>query len=149
MTPRPARTKPRDTRATDELLRAHGLRRTDPRVTVLEFLRRRPKPISHGELTDALAPIGLDRVTVYRNLMDLAEAGILVRSDLGDHVWRFELRSGHGEDARHPHFVCTDCGGITCLPEASVSLVPGRRSPRALRTRDVTIQLKGLCDACA
>jgi Fur family ferric uptake transcriptional regulator len=143
------RTKPGDTRAIDDLLRAHGLRRTDPRVAVLGFLHGHPKPISHAELTDALAPLGLDRVTVYRNLVDLAEAGILVRSDLGDHVWRFELTGGHAEEASHPHFVCTDCGGITCLPDASVSLVPSRRSPRALRTGHVAIQLKGVCDGCA
>ena len=80
-----SRTKPGDTRAVDDLLRAHGLRRTDPRVAVLGFLHGQPKPISHAELTDALAPRGLDRVTVYRNLVDLAEAGILVRSDLHGH----------------------------------------------------------------
>ena len=133
----------------DDVLRGHGLRRTNPRVAVLEFLRAHPKPLSHGDITAALEPSGLDRATVYRNLMDLAEAGILVRSDMGDHIWRFELLREHADAPSHAHFVCTDCGGVTCLPEASVTLTPSKQAPKALRKRDVVVQVKGVCDACA
>lgn len=136
-------------REIDAALRSHGLRRTNPRVAVLEFLRAHPKPWSHGDLTAALEPRGLDRATVYRNLMDLAEVGILVRSDVGDHIWRFELRREHDDLSAHPHFVCTDCGGVTCLPEASVTLRPSKQAPKALRGRDVVVSVKGVCDACA
>ncbi len=132
-------------------LRSHGLRSTSPRLAVLAHLQRATSPLSHGEITEALAGHGFDRATVYRNLMDLAERRILVRSDLGDHVWRFELRrqehaSGHGTD--HPHFVCTDCGDIECLPPVAVRVVGAEGAPRALAQKAVEVQVKGLCDDC-
>ena len=118
------------------LLRSSGLRSTGARLAVLQYLHDIGGPNSHGELFDALADRGFDRATIYRNLMDLAEAGIVSRTDLGDHVWRFELKKGargenHTED--HPHFVCVDCGSVACLPGwtcASPALAPApRRSP--------------------
>jgi Fur family ferric uptake transcriptional regulator len=118
----------------------------------LAYVQRATSPLSHGEITEALAGHGFDRATVYRNLMDLADKGILARSDLGDHVWRFELRraespaQGHGTD--HPHFVCTDCGDIECLPTVAVRVVGAEGAPRALASKAVEVQVKGLCDDC-
>jgi len=48
-------------------------------------------PMSHADVAGELASHGLDRATVYRNLMDLADAGLVSRADHGDHVWRFSL----------------------------------------------------------
>lgn len=131
-------------------LREAGLRSTAPRLAVLEYLHRVGAPASHGELHERLSSAGFDRATLYRNLMDLAEAGLVTRTDLGDHVWRFELKSasanGHADD--HPHFVCTDCGGVSCLPGASVRISAPKGAPRALERKAVKIQLSGLCDAC-
>jgi Fur family ferric uptake transcriptional regulator len=133
-------------------LRRHGLRSTSPRLAVLAHLQRATSPLSHGEITEALAGHGFDRATVYRNLMDLADKGIVARSDLGDHVWRFELRrkeapaGGHGTG--HPHFVCTDCGDIECLPPLAVKVVGAEGAPRALAQKAVEVQVKGLCDEC-
>ena len=108
-----------------------GLRSTAPRIAVLRRLLVATTPVSHGELVDTLAEEGMDRTTVYRNLVDLTEAGLVQRTDLGDHVWRFELKRGDGESVRHPHFTCTDCGAVSCLPEVTVSVKPARacRSP--------------------
>ena len=122
----------------DEVLRSHGLRRTAARLRVLRWFQANPRPITHGELVRALEPEGFDYATVYRNLVDLAEAGILARIDLGDHVWRFEQKT------EHPHFICTDCGTVTCLPKGSVKL-----TLKKLARRPVTVQLKGVCDECA
>ena len=92
----------------------------------------------------------MDRTTVYRNLVDLTEAGLVQRTDLGDHVWRFELKRGEGASIRHPHFTCTDCGTVSCLPEVTLSVKKGKGVPRSLsKQRGVEIQLRGKCDACA
>jgi Fur family ferric uptake transcriptional regulator len=107
-------------------------------------------PLSHSEVFERIGDQGIDRVTVYRNLTDLAEAGLLRRTDLGDRVWRFEWQSAAGDDthAVHPHFLCSDCGAIACLPLSSVALRAVRGTPRSLRQRDVEIHVRGLCDAC-
>jgi Fur family ferric uptake transcriptional regulator len=133
------------------LLRSVGLRSTAPRIAVLEYVHTHSGPNSHAELFEALGDKGFDRATIYRILMDLAEAGILSRTDLGDHVWRFELKKGvggaeHTED--HPHFVCVDCGEVSCLPGLSLRLEGPTRAPKAVAKNKVAVQLKGRCDNC-
>lgn len=138
----------------DELrsvIRKAGLRSTSPRIAVLRRLSVASTPISHGELVEVLASDGMDRTTIYRNLVDLTEVGLVSRTDLGDHVWRFELKrgTGNGDDARHPHFTCSDCGAVSCLPEVTLKVKQGKGVPRALTQQKVEIQLRGRCDACA
>jgi Fur family transcriptional regulator, ferric uptake regulator len=131
-------------------IRELGMRSTGPRVAVLAYLRTATSPLSHTEIHEALADRGYDRATIYRNLMDLAEAGLLLRSDLGDHVWRFERRGGKEGAANtgHPHFVCVDCGGVSCLPDQAVKVRAASGTPRALATKQVEVQIKGRCDDC-
>jgi Fur family ferric uptake transcriptional regulator len=127
-------------------VRSKGLRATPPRLAVLELLRACDAPVSHAEVADRLASRAWDRATIYRNLIDLAEAGLVRRTDVGDHVWRFEVvRDDH--DAAHPHFVCTECGTVECLPELELA-TRRARAPRAVRQRQVEVQVRGLCDAC-
>lgn len=123
-----------------------GLRRTQPRLAVLRRLGELDAPVSHGELADGLGK--LDRATVYRTLTDFTEAGLVARTDLGDHVWRFQLvRAGQVEHGQsHPHLVCTECNTVSCLPGVKVQLTLPRGQKR-LSTAEV--QLKGVCEACA
>lgn len=138
----------------DELraaVRARGLRATPSRLAVLDVVRGTEAPVSHGEVADRLASQAWDRATIYRNLTDLAEVGLLRRTDVGDHVWRFEAIEH--EASAHPHFVCTECGVVECLPEIELTLrrpEPSRRvrAPRAVKQRQVEVHVRGLCDAC-
>jgi Fur family transcriptional regulator, ferric uptake regulator len=139
-------------RAFQDLLRSSGLRSTAPRIAVLQYLHDTSEPGSHAELFNALADKGFDRATIYRNLMDLAEAGIVSRTDLGDHVWRFELKKGvagtsHSDE--HPHFVCMDCGEVSCLPGLSFELKGSSGAPKSVSRNKVAVQLKGRCDNCS
>ena len=130
-------------------IRATGLRSTGSRIAVLRHLGASATPVSHAEIADALEPAGFDRATLYRNLIDLTDAGLLSRTDHGDHVWRYELRdSRSGAVGKHPHFTCIDCGDVACLPGASVEISVPRRSPRALRKRRFEVQFTGVCDRC-
>ena len=131
-------------------LRTAGLRSTAPRVAVLNHLEQIVQPASHAEIVDALAPLGFDRATVYRNLMDLTEAGLVTRTDLGDHVWRFELKRKTDSHAiAHPHFVCVDCGTVACLPGGSIRIMPAQGMPRSVGAKAIEVQVKGRCDRCA
>lgn len=125
-------------------IRGAGLRATPSRIAVLALVRATESPMSHGDVADQLASESWDRATIYRNLTDLAEAKLLVRTDIGDHVWRFEAATHTGQ---HPHFVCTDCGTVECLPE--LELVVKRRAPRAVKQRQVEVSVRGRCDACS
>jgi Fur family ferric uptake transcriptional regulator len=133
-----------------EQLRGAGLRRTRPRIAVLRYMWTISHPVAHADVAAALDKEGLDRVSVYRVLIDLARVGILSRSDVGDHVWRFELQRGDRSHYReHAHFVCVSCGSVACLSDKAVLVVAQPRLPRSVRARRVEVQLKGECDACA
>ena len=64
------------------MVRAKGLRATPLRLAVLELLRASDAPRSHGDVADRLASQAWDRATIYRNLTDLAEAGLVRRTDV-------------------------------------------------------------------
>lgn len=133
-----------------EALRAAGLRSTTSRVAVLQHLAGASKPLSHADVADTLVPTGYDKSTLYRCLVELADAGLLSRLDAGDHSWRFELRRGeehHGSE--HPHFVCTDCGEVSCLPDVEVKITSPRQSKGPKMGEVSEIFLKGKCPECA
>jgi len=131
-----------------KLLRDSGLRSTSARIAVLQQLRKAGRPQSHAEVASAVAALGLDKATVFRNLNDLTEAGLLSRSELGDHVWRFEIRTEkHSHGAAHPHFLCIDCGSVTCLPG---STIPTALKSSAESIGEITeILVRGHCHNCA
>lgn len=125
-------------------LRELGLRATRPRLAVLQVLQEADAPASHADVVDALAKGGWDRATLYRNLNDLADAGLLRRMDV-DHTWRFELiREAHADDG-HPHFVCVTCGDIQCLGDIEIQA----DGPAAeLLSRQHEVQIRGVCAEC-
>lgn len=122
-------------------LRAHGLRATASRLAVLRQLRAAERPMSHHDVVEAIGDQTWDRATLYRNLVDLTEAGLLRRVSLGA-TWHFEQTG----EASHAHFVCTECGNVECAPQMQV--VSGKGSPKSVTSGNVDVQLHGLCDDC-
>ena len=108
-------------------IRALGLRCTAARLAVLQHLMEATGPETHAEVSLALANTGFDRATIYRNLTELTDVGLVSRIELGDHVWRFEVRRVGRDGKRaldHPHFVCTACGEVSCLDDVNVAITP-------------------------
>ncbi|MBM4257200.1 MAG: transcriptional repressor [Deltaproteobacteria bacterium] len=127
-----------------------GLRGTASRIAVLRLLETAGKPLSHAEVCRALSASGFDKATLYRNLIDLTEGGLLSRIDVGDHTWRFEFRyKEQGPEQEHPHFVCAECGAISCLFGVRIQISSPTQFSRALKAGAITIQFKGRCDQCA
>lgn len=137
------------------------MRCTAARLAVMQYLMSASGPLTHAEVSEAVGPVkGFDRATIYRNLTELTEAGLVSRVELGDHVWRFELkRAGepHAKGDDHPHFLCTSCGEISCLDDVNVAITPkvgrgkaakGPARPKAIRTVKEVL-LKGQCGKCS
>lgn len=134
-------------------LREAGLRATAPRLAVFECMMAAQGPLTHADVCERLSEAGFDRATVYRNLADLTDVGLLRRSDLGDHLWRFELKTSkhdehHEAETVHPHFVCTECGTVECLPDGAVTVAPVKGAPRALKNAKYEVQVRGTCNDC-
>lgn len=130
-----------------EEIRAAGLRATASRVAVLRHIRLAGVPMTHAEVAEGLSREVWDKATLYRNLTDLAEAGLLRRISLSDGI-RFEDVRDH--DAETPvHFVCSECEAVQCLVPWAFSPPRNDAFPKALLAGDVEIQIRGMCDDCA
>jgi Fur family ferric uptake transcriptional regulator len=113
------------------------------------MLFREQRPLSHAEVARTLQARGFDRVTVFRNLNDLAEAAILSRVDVGDHTWRFELRSGDDlSGSHHSHFVCERCNSVSCLNDFSTNSLPRTHAFGAIIASVSEVVLHGCCRQC-
>lgn len=130
-----------------DLLRTSGVRATPARIAVMQELRAATSPLTHADLTEMLVPLGFDKATVFRNLNDLADAELISRTELGDHVWRFEsLDPERPAGEKHPHFVCVECGSVTCLGDMDFTTSSKRRAKSIGRITEILI--KGHCTDC-
>jgi Fur family ferric uptake transcriptional regulator len=129
------------------ILKEAGLRSTPARISVIKALKRSSKPQTHAELAEQLVPLGFDKATVFRNLTDLAEADLVIRTELGDHVWRFLLADPNHDRSSHPHFVCIDCGTVSCIEDMPLPSPSVRRSHNIARISEVLV--KGHCGTCS
>ena len=82
--------------------------------------------------------------TVYRNLKQLAEAGLIREIHAGEDVARFD-----GNLGRHYHIRCLGCGRMADLPLSVTSRIEeeaGRATSYRILGHDVFVQ--GLCPLC-
>jgi len=127
-------------------VRELGKRATPARLTTLLFLRSQSRPVSHAEVAKGLESLGFDKATVFRNLNDLCEWGLAQKSELGDHVWRFETSRSGSHRSKHPHFVCVDCGTVTCMQQ--IQLTRGSLETSRDIGQVTEILLRGHCNDC-
>ena len=130
-----------------DAIRAAGLRATPARVATLRLLQGSASPLTHAEVAAELDETGVDKATAFRNLNDLADAGLLRRAELGDHVYRFEvIQSDEKGCDPHPHFICATCGGVTCM--GTVRLTAGSLKASEEVGQVSEILLRGVCNDC-
>jgi len=133
-------------------LRSLGLKVTAPRLAVLRVLERAERPLSHAEVVALVGErlldpeTGWDRATVYRNLVALVGVGLVRISSHAGGICRYEI-AREAKDCSHPHFVCDDCGIVSCLPEAEVVTKKNTRWSKSLRSAEV--QFVGRCPSCS
>ena len=126
-------------------LRAGGLRSTGPRRLILEVVRGTDAHPSaawvHERVRRRWPSVSL--ATVYRNLRQLVDAGLLVER-LDATGSRFD-----GNTSPHHHFTCTSCGRIFDLAEPSDCVVDARIARRAgFEVTRRRIEFYGRCAAC-
>lgn len=129
-----------------ELLRAHGLRVTKPRLAVLEILSQGGH-LEVDEITQQ-ARSQLDSVStqaIYDVLGALARAGLARRIEPAGSPALYEARAGDN----HHHIVCRACGAIAdvdCAVGSAPCLDPNQTHGFEVDEAEVTYW--GLCPAC-
>ncbi|MDA9858225.1 transcriptional repressor [Rubripirellula sp.] len=128
-------------------IRAAGLRATPARVATRRMLPEETSPLTHAEVAERLGASGVDKATAFRNLNDMTDAGLLRRTELGDHVYRFaEIRPGEVASESHPHFLCTVCGTVSCLDDVKLTARSLRESSKVGEIAEIL--LRGRCNDC-
>lgn len=128
-----------------EQIRRIGARATPARIRVLHLLREAPAALTHNEIESVLGAPPLDRVTLYRVLDWLVDAGLAHKNADASRVFRFSA-SATGEHTMHVHFRCEHCGGVFCIdavPPLAPVLPPGFSLSR------MDFDLRGQCASCA
>ncbi len=130
-----------------ELLRAHNLNVTAPRMMVLQVLQEMRGHLSAEDIyTAVLARYpAVNMVTVYRTLETFEEHGLAVRGTLGDKVTRWENVA-----QAHHHLVCRRCGKVVDLDDDPFQRLAADLAQRyGVRVTPRHLALEGLCPSCA
>ena len=129
------------------LLKSKNLRCTVSRLAVLVVMHEHKGPLTHQEIMSKLPNDSFDKASIWRILADLAERDLLKRMDLGDRVWRYELKDSCRSLAEeHAHFLCDVCNVVYCLPP--VELRNQSNFPEALIGAELHIRITGRCVEC-
>lgn len=132
-----------------QLLKKNGLKRTAARESILQLLADARRPLSHEDILKQCKMAGaLDRVTVYRTLETLLEAGLLHRIQGADGARRFckHEQEPSGKCAgNHIHFLCAKCNQMSCLPEQPL---PWVLPPAGATIHNKQLVVHGYCAAC-
>jgi Fur family peroxide stress response transcriptional regulator len=126
-------------------LEESGLRSTPQRCAVMAFLMEQSGHPTSAEIFEAVnrRDPRSSRATIYNNLRDLVQAGLVREVAVEGRAARFDAKG-----LRHHHFICDRCGNVEDLewykvpPPAAASL--GKRV-----LRECEVILRGLCTRCA
>ncbi|MGE5296121.1 MAG: Fur family transcriptional regulator [Solirubrobacterales bacterium] len=120
---------------------------TEARVAVLAVLMEAGGPLRQDQIAGWLESHVLNKVTVYRTLESLVEAGLVHQAFTQNRAWYFELADHCSEKQCHPHFTCTNCGVTRCMTD--ISLPMAQISEKGYVINRQQVRLEGLCPACA
>jgi Fe2+ or Zn2+ uptake regulation protein len=130
----------------DRLLDSAKLKKTLPRRTVLEVLLNAAHPQTADEIGLAMGKARPNKVTVYRTLESMVDAGLVHKAFVEERSQHYELADKCSEHQCHPHFVCTDCGRTSCLHDVSVAMATS--APAGFVIERQQVRLQGLCPKC-
>jgi Fe2+ or Zn2+ uptake regulation protein len=126
-------------------LNGSGVRCTPQRYAVMAFLMEYPSHPTAAEIFEAVNRVNprCSRATVYNNLSDLVQAGLVREVAVEGRAARFDAKV-----MRHHHFICDRCGNVEDMEWYDVPRpAPGSLGKRTLR--ECELIFRGLCTKCA
>ncbi|MGK0638351.1 Fur family transcriptional regulator [Schleiferia thermophila] len=129
-----------------EILKKSPLKATRWRLVLLEMIMKSTSGISYQELSESKDFEG-HRVTLYRALRDLEDAGIIEKlRDASGNVKYMMKPKESGSHRLHPHFSCRICNSMVCLTDIEL---PDISLPAGYTREQVVCLVYGLCKSCA
>jgi Fur family ferric uptake transcriptional regulator len=139
-----------------------SVRITAARLKVLAALLGAERAFTHQDIQDTLAD--MDRVTLYRALDCLTDAGLAHKIAGDDRVFRYSAGAEHGlhrlpaqgqhePQHQHGHFKCTRCARVFCLDSiGEAGLLHDALQEtlgKGFQSHDIEFTIKGWCADCA
>jgi Fur family transcriptional regulator, peroxide stress response regulator len=122
-----------------------GLRCTPQRYAVMAFLVECDRHPTAAEILEAVNRMDprSSRATIYNNLRDLVQAGLVREVAVEGRAARFDVKG-----MRHHHFICDRCGNVEDVDWYHVPKpASGFLGKRVLR--ECELIFRGLCTKCA
>ena len=134
-----------DAEAIKQSLEDGGLRCTPQRYGLMAFLMEHTGHPTAAEIFEAVNRLDprSSRATIYNNLRDLVQAGLVREVAMEGRAARFDAKS-----MRHHHFICDRCGNIEDLEWYDVPR-PASGSLGKRKIRECELIIRGLCSKCA
>jgi Fur family peroxide stress response transcriptional regulator len=134
-----------DAEAIKQSLEASGLRCTPQRYGVMAFLMEHDGHPTAPEIFEAVNRLDprSSRATIYNNLRDLVQAGLVREVAMEGRAARFDARG-----MQHHHFICDQCGNVEDLDWYDVP-IPNSGSLGKRILRECELIVRGLCAQCA
>jgi Fe2+ or Zn2+ uptake regulation protein len=126
-------------------LEVSGLRLTPQRFSVMAFLMEHPGHPTAAEIFEAVNRLDprSSRATIYNNLRDLVQAGLVREVAVEGRSARFDAKG-----IQHHHFICDRCGNVEDMDWYDVPMpASGSLGNRVLR--ECELIARGLCSQCA
>lgn len=130
-----------------EILKIHQLKKTSPRVTIINTLQTSQFPLSENEVKEKMGEL-YDRITFYRSVHTLMEAGVIHRIVADNTTIKYALNhctEGHHHEADHVHFFCEQCKALVCMNDIKIQSYD---LPDGFVKKDCDVVIKGLCTSC-
>jgi len=122
-----------------------SLRITPQRYAVMAFLTNHEGHPTAAEIFEAVNRFDprSSRATIYNNLRDLVQAGLVREVAVEGRAARFDAKG-----SRHHHFICDRCGNVEDIDWYDVPRpIPMSLGKRVLREYELIF--RGLCTKCA
>jgi Fur family transcriptional regulator, ferric uptake regulator len=129
-----------------DLLRARGGRATSSRRILLDVLFHSKDHMSVEALAEAVQARAPDVhiSTIYRNVEDLQELGVIVHSHLGHGPVTYQLAA-----LAHAHLICEDCGArIEASDDLFSGLVRAAKAQFGFSIDPHHVAIQGRCRVC-
>jgi len=131
-----------------EILHGHRLKKTAARMGIIGALQESEIPLSENDMKEKMREL-YDRVTFYRNVQTLSEAGIIHRIVADNVTIRYALNindKDNKKESEHAHFFCQQCNAVICLDDVKTGC---HKLPDGFIADHCEVIIKGLCNKCA
>jgi Fur family ferric uptake transcriptional regulator len=129
-----------------DILQQHHIKKTSSRVAILQALKRGGFPLTEAEIKAQMGDL-YDRITFYRNMQSMAEAGILHRIVVDNTLVKYALNPCDKKNCHHinhAHFFCRKCSKLICLDEIEIET----KLPEGYVREEVELLVRGVCNLC-